>query len=340
MLKTFAVALALGFAAGAASGALAATAPAASSAKSAPAASAAAPATATAAAPTEAEKSALAKIATPPTVLPPAVARDQGPDTIPYMSNGLMLKAYLYRPQGDGPFPVVLVNHGSEAQPNLNGAMLNFWLSRGFAVFFPIRSGQGGNPGPYIGDGEAAALDQLRAKKISITTAGNDIVALHQKANQDVVAAYKWLVAQPFVDKDRVIVYGGSYGGIQTLLTAQQNAVQKLGIKCFVAVSPAAESWSSYWADTLSSIVRSATTPIMMMQPANDFSLGPSMTLGPLVDAKGFPYRHMVFPDEGDSPDPQVAHGTFIYDPGTWGGDVLAYLADCGELPRTPIVSQ
>ena len=140
---------------GAASSALGATAPAVP--KSATPAPAPAAADATAA-----DKSALAKVATPPTALPPAVARDEGPDTVMYMSNGLQLKAYLYRPQGDGPFPAILINHGSEPQPDPTGGTLNFWLSRGFVVFFPIRSGQGGNPGTYMVDTEVAALGQVR----------------------------------------------------------------------------------------------------------------------------------------------------------------------------------
>ena len=63
-----------------------------------------------------------------------------------------------------------------------------------------------------------------------------------------------------------------------------------------MAVSPAAESWSTSWSAELSSVVKSLKTPVMLMQPTDDYSLGPSMTLGPLVDAKGFPDRHLVFP--------------------------------------------
>lgn len=32
-----------------------------------------------------------------------------------YPSAGLRIQAYLYRPDGDGPFPVVIYNHGSRA---------------------------------------------------------------------------------------------------------------------------------------------------------------------------------------------------------------------------------
>ena len=39
-----------------------------------------------------------------------------------------------------------------------------------------------------------------------------------------------------------------------------------------------------------------------LMQAANDYNLGPSNPLGPIIDAKGFPNRHMIFPVHGDQP--------------------------------------
>ena len=71
----------------------------------------------------------------------------------------------------------------------------------------------------------------MKAKTRHGRDAGNaQIFALHEKANEDVVNAYKWLIAQPFADKSRMVVGGGSYGGIQTLMTAAADGTQKLGI--------------------------------------------------------------------------------------------------------------
>lgn len=47
-------------------------------------------------------------------------------------------------------------------------------------------------------------------------------VEQHEKYNEDVFAAVAWLKQQPFVDRNRMGVSGVSYGGIQTLLTAQK----------------------------------------------------------------------------------------------------------------------
>ena len=167
------------------------------------------------------------------------------PQIVQYDSDGLSLKAFLYVPAGTGPFAVYLWNHGSEANPSQDKKLAQFWLGQGFAFFKPIRSGHGGNPGSYIVDGEKAIFARENAGTLKRPAANAAILALHERANEDVVNAYKWLIAQPFADKRRIVVGGGSYGGIQTLLTAEQNARQNLGIAAFVAMSPAAEVLAS-----------------------------------------------------------------------------------------------
>jgi len=256
------------------------------------------------------------------------------PQIISYTSNGLSLKGYLYKPAGNGPFPAYIWNHGSEQEPKANRKMAKFWNDKGFVFFAPVRSGHGGNPGPYIVDEEKALKGQgLRGPAI-----GKAKIALHEKANEDVVNAIKWLKTQPFVDAKRIVVAGGSYGGIQTVLTAESDAKQKLGVKCFVAMSPAAMSWGNgaLWGPRLIQAVKNSKAPIFLLQAQNDYNLGPSEVVGPVVDAKGAPSRHKIFPPHNDPTktpkDPrQQGHGLFFGDPSAWSTDVMAYLKDCGE---------
>jgi dienelactone hydrolase len=55
------------------------------------------------------------------------------------------------------------------------------------------------------------------------------------------VAAVAWLKEQPSVDPRRIVVSGVSYGGIQTLLTAEKG----LGIRAFVPFAPGAMSFAN-----------------------------------------------------------------------------------------------
>jgi carboxymethylenebutenolidase len=253
------------------------------------------------------------------------------PEVVHYSSGGLSLKGFLYRPAGKGPFPAVLWNHGSEANPGPDRNVAKFWLGQGFVYWKPLRSGHGGNPGPLLKDQQEAifAGPGTHAEKFQ------RIAALHQKANDDVVAALRWLQSQPFVDAKRIVLSGGSFGGIQTLLTAERDAREPLGVKCYLAMGPAAMMWNADWSERLSKAVRTSRAPIFLVQAQNDFNLGPSEVLGPLVDAKGAPSRHKVFPTHlspgGDPSDHQQGHGYFFLDPGAWEKEVLAYLRDCGE---------
>ena len=254
------------------------------------------------------------------------------PQIVQYDSDGLSLKAFIYVPAGTGPFAVYLWNHGSEANPSQDRGLARFWLSQGFAFFKPIRSGHGGNPGSYIVDGEKAIFARENAGTLKRPAANAAILALHERANEDVVNAYKWLIAQPFADKTRIVVGGGSYGGIQTLLTAEENASQNLGIAAFVAMSPAAKSWRPAWSKDLASAIRAAKGPIFLTQARNDYNLGPTRELGPLVDARGAPSTCLVFPDhiggavlQSDDPHAQ-GHAGFFADPSAWGGAVIDFL--------------
>lgn len=281
-----------------------------------------------------------------PVAATPAAA-DAGPADLPtpqvvqYQSDGLTLKAFLYEPPGAGPFPVYLWNHGSEQQPSFDKGLAKFWLGEGFAFFKPIRSGHGGNPGPYIVDAEKAVFAEEQAGKLTRDARNAAILALHARANEDVVNAYKWLVAQPFADPKRIVVGGGSYGGIQTLLTAEANAQQTLGIAAFVAMSPAAESWRPAWGDQLTAAIKAASGPILLAQARNDYNLGPTEVLGLLVDGRGAPSACWLFPAESGiavkSDDPHAeGHSGFFADPTAWGATVVAYLKATGVAPDAP----
>src|SRR5690349_9459000 len=57
-----------------------------------------------------------------------AAASLPAPIVVHYESNGLSLKAWIYKPEGPGPFPAILSNHGSEKDPIVDKATAQFWL--------------------------------------------------------------------------------------------------------------------------------------------------------------------------------------------------------------------
>jgi len=278
--------------------------------------------------------------------------RQLNPQIVYYLSNSQLLKAFLYIPANSkGPFPVYLWNHGSEKDPKPDKKQAAFWTSHGFIFFKPLRSGHGGNPGNYISDEQKAVRSRILSPGVG--TLGNgarargDIsyaqqdaifsedIALHLEANNDVRAAIKWIKQQTFADSTKLVVAGGSYGGIQSLLTAEYDGKNNLGIKCFVAASPAAMSWNANWAQRLTRCIKLSNKPIFLMQATNDFNLAPSRTLGRAIDKKGISISsHKIFPVYGKASDHNAGHAGFYSDPMAWKDDMIKFMEDCGLITK------
>ena len=123
----------------------------------------------------------------------------QEPELVSYESfDGRQIPAWLYTPEGDGPFPFGLLIHGGpEAQERpLYRPYVQYLLSRGIGVLATNIRGSTGYGKTY-------------QKLIHHDWGGGDL--------EDWRHAAEWLKRQPFVDSDRLAVFGGSYGGFATL---------------------------------------------------------------------------------------------------------------------------
>jgi carboxymethylenebutenolidase len=264
---------------------------------------------------------------------PPATKHEQSEEVkavrktainVTFPSHGLTLHGWLYKPVGDGPFPVVIWNHGSEQNPIAHPELGLFYTRAGFAVFLPVREGHPPSPGKYIQD----ALDEYKATGKDQTQVWKKLCELQEHYNRDVAAAVEWVKKQPFADADRIVITGCSYGGIQTLLAAEKG----MGAKAFVPFAPAAMSWANTELQKqMTDCVRRAKAPVFLIQAKNDYNIGPSETLGPVLKAKGGLNRSKVYPAFGTTP--AEGHGGFAcWEEGIsiWGLDVLAFLKEVG----------
>jgi dienelactone hydrolase len=130
--------------------------------------------------------------------------------------SGRKLLVNLFRPRGDGPFPLAIVNHGSPgrngradmAVPTFN--LLSRWLmERGRAVALPLRRGYGAVGGRW--DEDIGRCDHPDYVQAGLATA------------EDIAAVLAALRRRPFVRPDKVLVLGQSAGGWGTLALASQN---------------------------------------------------------------------------------------------------------------------
>jgi dienelactone hydrolase len=242
-----------------------------------------------------------------------------------FKSGDLTLKGVIYKPNGQGPFPAILYNHGGDGrdprtreQLNSQPELAQFYNKHGFVFFHPFRRGIGGSPGRSLFLRVGQGRGRERAARM-----GAEI----EVDNEDVVAALEWLKAQPFVDADRLIMTGVSMGGAQTLMSTTRD----LGIAGFIPFAPlTAAPWHITNSPILGPIIANteqAVSPILLIQAANDSSTGPHDVLGPLLEQKGSPNRSILFPSFGSTV--QHAHQGFTeWKIGTevWGDDVLAFI--------------
>lgn len=206
-----------------------------------------------------------------------AGAQAAEPEIVHFPGNSGTLGGELYRPSGEGPFPVLLYNHGSAAgMLNSQAARIigPLFAARGWVFFMPYRRGQGSSAdaGPYIGDEIKAAAARGGMQEASRTMTR----LLSTDHLDDQLAALAWIQSQPYSRGKPVAVAGNSFGGVEAVLGAA-----KAPYCAAVVASGGAESWSQSpeLQEAMKSAARNAASPMMFFQAANDFNLEPSQVL-------------------------------------------------------------
>jgi len=237
------------------------------------------------------------------------------PELVSFASGKLELRGFLFKPEGNGPFPAVLYNHGSEKLPGSKPEIGNFFAANGYVLFVPHRRGHGRSPGDYI-------MDALRIA--TSTTRGQLTVSLLEEQQQDVMAALEYLKNRQYVNARRIAVAGCSFGGIQTLLAAEKD----VGLRAAIAFAAAAMTWreSIEIQSRLVAAVRRAAVPVFLVQAENDRDLSPTRVLSKEMELAGKAHKAVVYPPYGVTT--ADGHGGFCFrGVDVWGQDVLAFLA-------------
>jgi pimeloyl-ACP methyl ester carboxylesterase len=149
--------------------------------------------------------------------IPMVVTAAAGPQT-------LFLEATLYLPAGPGPFPLLVLSHGTPRDPRLRVAQgrvryeVQSWefVNLGFAVVIPMRRGYGHSQGEYAeleGDCDQA-----------------DFYAAGMESARDLLATVRFMRTKPFIDHRRIILAGHSTGGFASLALASLDLPGVLGV--------------------------------------------------------------------------------------------------------------
>lgn len=169
--------------------------------------------------------SSIANTATLPSVIagPDALGRETGEYgprlirsevSIPVRGRNYSIAATVLRPEGNGPFGAVVLNHGVPGTvEERRGASANdfalvapVFARRGYVVVMPLRRGFGATGGEFAEDaGSCRRPDYLRGENA---------------AADDVMVAYEYTRSLPYVDGSRMVLAGQSAGGVVSLFAA------------------------------------------------------------------------------------------------------------------------
>jgi dipeptidyl aminopeptidase/acylaminoacyl peptidase len=115
--------------------------------------------------------------------------------------DGRRIPAFLYTPRTPGPHPVIISIHGGpEAQSRTSfSSAIQYWVNElGVAVLVPNVRGSTGYGRTFV------SLDNGKLREDSV---------------RDIGAFLDWIATRPDLDRNRVVTYGGSYGGYMVLAT-------------------------------------------------------------------------------------------------------------------------
>jgi len=181
--------------------------------------------------------------------------------TLPGTSTAL--ETTFYKPPGNGPFPLVVINHGKEEgrpsdQSRFRPAVVaRYFLSRGYAVVAPMRQGMAGSEGWFAG----RFCDLHRNLRAEI---------------RDVSGILDHLRTIPWADTSRVLVAGHSEGGLTALAFGAQ---AHPGVKGLVSFAGGIRienctSWEYNLIEALKDLAAQTTAPSLWIFGENDSAFG------------------------------------------------------------------
>lgn len=177
------------------------------------------------------------------------------------------LETTLYRPPGDGPFPVLIMNHGkSRGSPRRQErdrfiAISREFVKRGYAVVIPMRTGFAHSGGKYHDDG------------CSLESNG-------QTQANDVQGVVDYLVRQPWVDRTRLLVAGQSHGGLTTLAFGTRNMTGVRGLINFAGglrTDSGSCQWKTALVNAFANYGSKSLIPSLWFYGANDSYFNPAL---------------------------------------------------------------
>lgn len=227
-------------------------------------------------------------------------------------SAAMPMLAHLIRPVGDGPYPLVVMNHGIslDATQRSYFPLLEFrdaalWFARqGYVVVAPLRPGYG-----------ATAIDVPERGLFGIffSGVGKCSNAEFREAGLAVASIDKWIIdhmsTQSFIKSNEVLIVGQSGGGWGSIALGSQNPQSVRAIVTFAAGrggrlngEPNNNCAPDQLVDAAAEFGRTARIPMMWIYARNDTYFGPDLSrrMAEAFRAAGGNVEYHLLPDFRD----------------------------------------
>jgi dienelactone hydrolase len=230
-----------------------------------------------------------------------------------------MLETTVFQPNGPGPFPLIIINHGKDpGRPNLQPRdrfyhMATAFVKRGYAVMVPMRQGFANSTGRY-------------------RDFGCDMTANGYIQAEDIVATLAYARKQRWVDGNRIVIAGQSYGGLATIAAGTRELPGVRGLINFAGgLRDDSDrcAWRSALVSAFAEYGGKAKLPTLWMYGENDSLFGPELAqrMHAAFEGAGGRGKLVEFPAfKRDS------HGMLASRDGekVWLNDTMAFLEQVG----------
>jgi dienelactone hydrolase len=191
----------------------------------------------------------------------------------------------LYKPDGDGPFPGLVLAHQCGGLRN-NESMLNWAreaVKRGYAVLM---------------------LDSLGPRGVGSVCKGSAGDVFQSRGANDALQAARHLRSQPFVDKKRVAYAGFSWGAGNGLLLASRQSASALGMSdhrfdAVVSFYPPCNNYPTNGTPPYTMIMSGIDRPLLVLLGGRDNETPAQECIADLTPQKnaGAPIEWHLYPD-------------------------------------------
>jgi dienelactone hydrolase len=189
----------------------------------------------------------------------------------------ILLTATAFRPDGTGPFPLVVLSHGNPPnsfdRPQIGRYRLipqiREFIQRGYAVIVPIRRGYGATGGDFAEDYFTCSTPQYYDAGL--------------EAAKDIRATVACARRLSYVKPDSILLVGQSAGGFASLAAASQNLPGVIGIINFSGgrggrpqTHPGEPCSPDRMADTIDRFAKTIRVPVLWHYAENDRYFAPA----------------------------------------------------------------